>query len=101
MIRFESVSVLEEEHRGAVFLWLRNHNIASNEAFVTAMEKGASKPLAVIARGSDGTMHGGLIAETLLDWLSKSSLPEQWHRRSIAGARRGIGQNARLHFGLR
>jgi GNAT superfamily N-acetyltransferase len=69
MVRFESISILADADRDTVFGWLRDHNLEKNGPFVEAMERGASKPLAVTARDDHGAVLGGLIGETLLDWL--------------------------------
>jgi GNAT superfamily N-acetyltransferase len=69
MVRIESTSILADADRGTVFGWLRDHNLEKNGPFFEAMERGASKPLAVTARDDHGAVLGGLIGETLLNWL--------------------------------
>src|SRR5688572_27751765 len=69
MVRLESVSVLEKPTRDRVHGWLRAYNVEKNSAFMAAMERGATKTLAVVARDDDGAVLGALIGDTLLEWL--------------------------------
>ena len=69
MIHIDTQSTTNDESREAVYRWLREFNGQANPGFIAAIERGASKPIAVLARTDDHSLVGGLFGDTLLSWL--------------------------------
>ena len=73
----------------AVRRWLREHNHASNSAFMAERERPEHRPrpLVILAQGASGVV-GGLLAETEFAWLKISimAVDPAWRSRGIGSA---------------
>ena len=68
-MRLESVVTLDDSTRDIIYRWMREYNVSKNPACAAAMEGDAVKPLVIIARNAKAEVVGGLIGDTLFDWL--------------------------------
>ena len=89
MVRYETASAIEDDNRAELYRWLRAHNRSTNGPYVSAIETGACKSLMVLSRDNDGTLVGGLLAETVFGWLRIQIM-------AVAPAKRRTGIGSRL-----